>query len=120
MEAPGTLSQAVFLSVSLLNLNGGTLSPSGDINRVFPSLFRFLSICRGGGGGGEAATWTIARWWYLANGGLPASLLACLPCLPACLLARCLENGNVSLCSVAGLVAGRVIPTNQPRSGVDI
>jgi len=39
-------------------------------------------------------------------------------CLFACLLARCLENGYVSLCSVAGLAAGRVIPIN--RSGVDI
>lgn len=53
-----------------------------------------------------AATWTIAQWWYLANGGLPA-------CLLDCLLARCLENGYVSLCSVTGLAAGRVIPTNQ-------
>lgn len=38
-----------------------------------------------------------------------------LACLLACLLACCLENGYVSLCSVTGLAAGRVIPTNQPE-----
>jgi len=54
-------------------------SSSGGINRVFPSLFRFLFICcgcgGGGGGGGE-------------NGGGTWRTVACLPvCLPACLLA---------------------------------
>lgn len=69
--------------------------------RVFPSLSRFLSICHGGSG--EVDRDVV----------VPGERR--LACLPTCLPVRCLENGNVSLCSVAGLTADRVVPTNQSK-----
>lgn len=65
-----------------------------------------LSIAVAAAAARTAATWTIARWWYLANGGLAA-------CLPACLPARSLPGEQLCQSVLRCWPSGRPSDSDQ-------